>query len=148
MTQVRFNNRHCMPAHTDYGRNQNLMNLFFNDFGETGRERFVPSANIVETADNFRIELSAPGFSRNDFKVKLENQILEISGEIETGKENQEEKYVRHEFSRSSFSRRFRLSNWVDSGSIAAKYENGILMVTIPKVEEAKSKPAMEIEIG
>ncbi len=147
MTMVRFNSRNCSPARSEYPTSQNLMNRFWNDFENGHRERQVPSANIVETSEGFRIELSAPGFSKEDFKIKLEDQILTISGEKSAAGESNEERYLRKEFSNAAFSRSFRLSNWVDSSSITAKVENGILLVTIPKVEEAKAKPATEIVI-
>jgi HSP20 family protein len=147
MTHVRFNHRNCMPARTEYTGSQNLMNWFFDDFEKGYGHSSVPLSNIVETKENFRIEIFVPGFSKDDFKVKLDGQILNISGGREADKENSDERYVRHEFSATSFDRSFRLSNWVDSASITAKYENGILLVTIPKNEDLKSKPAKEIEI-
>lgn len=136
-----------MPARSFYPTSQGMMNWFWNDFENGYKERIVPSANIVETKQDFRIELFVPGFSKNDFKVNVDGQILNISGEIEKQVENQEESFIRQEFGRKAFTRSFRLSNHVDSGSIAAKYENGILAVTVPKAEEAKSKPAKEINI-
>ena len=147
MTHLRFNNRNCMPARSEYPASQNLMNWFWNDFENGLSSRTVPSANIVETKQDFRIEITAPGFSKKDFKIKLEDQVLKISGELETKSDETDESYIRHEFSTSSFTRSFRLTNWVNSDSIVARYENGILLVTIPKTEEAKSKPVKEIDI-
>jgi HSP20 family protein len=128
------------PAH--------LMNWFWNDLDPESRERSVPPANIVETKDNYRIELQAPGFSKTDFSIKLDNQILTISAGGDETAEETEFTYVRHEFSRKAIARSFRLSHKVDSSNIAAKFENGILLVTIPKAEEEKSKPAQEISIA
>jgi HSP20 family protein len=91
--------------------------------------------------------MSVPGFTKSDFKINLEGQIISISGAIQENEKDLEESYVRHEFSKKPFTRNFRLSNWVDSKSIAAKFENGILIVSIPKIEQAKSKPAMEIPV-
>lgn len=148
MTHVRFNNRNCMPAQSRYAATPELINWFFGETENGSRERSSVRANIVETSDDFRIELAVPGFSKSDFKINLEGRILAISGGTEDSPENKEESYIRREFSRSAFNRSFRLSSWVDSGSIEAKYENGILMVTIPKTEEAKDKPAKEIVIS
>lgn len=136
-----------MPSRSEYPASHNLMNWFWNDIENGYRSRSFTPANIVETKVDFRIELSVPGFSKNDFKIKLEGPVLNISADLQAQQENGDENFVRKEFSRNSFSRSFRLSNWVDSASIAAKYENGILLVTIPKVEEAKAKPATEINI-
>lgn len=146
MTHVRFNHGNCMPDRS-YQASDALMKWFWNDI-ENNRDRSIPLANIVETKEDFRIELIVPGFSKNEFAIKLEGQILNISGNHVESNENADENYIRREFSKKGFTRSFRLSSWVDSGSIAAKFENGILLVTIPKVEEAKSKPAKDIEIA
>jgi len=148
MTHLRFNQGDCMPARSEYPASHDRLKWFWNDFENGNRNSRVPSANIVETKHDFRIEMAAPGFSKSDFKIKLEDQILNISGEIEGTTENKDENFLRNEFHRTAFSRSFRLSNWVDSANISANYENGILLVTIPKTEEAKSKPAREIEIA
>jgi HSP20 family protein len=136
-----------MPAESEYQNTPNLMKWFLNDFDHGFRGSSIPLANIVETKENFRIELAAPGFFKNDFKIKLEGQILSISSEKPNPAGGVDENFVRQEFSQSPFTRSFRLSNWVDTGNIAAKYESGILFVTIPKVEEAKSKPSQEIVV-
>ena len=148
MTTVRFNNRNCVPARSMYPAPAHLTNWFWNDLDPENRERSVPPANIVETKDDYRIELQAPGFSKADFSIKLENQILNISAEGSEAGEESEFTFVRHEFSRKAFTRSFRLSHRVDSSNISAKFENGILLVTIPKAEEEKSKPAQEIDIA
>lgn len=147
MTHVRFNNRNCMPARSFYPEAGSLMNWFWNDLGSDYNTRQVPMANIIEAADVFRIELAVPGFSKNDFRIRLDGRILNISGESKEQVDRENEHYVRHEFGHKVFSRNFRLSDWVDSGSIAAKYDNGILQVTIPKVEAAKAKPSQEIAV-
>jgi HSP20 family protein len=147
MTHVRFNHRNCMPERSEYPISHDLMNWFWNDFDNGFKERSVPLANIVETKQDFRIELFVPGFSKTDFKIKLEGQILSITGEMVSPVDNQDESFVRHEFSRSAFSRSFRLSNWIDSTNIVARCENGILLVTVPKTEEAKLKPSKEIVV-
>jgi HSP20 family protein len=147
MTHVRFNNGGCVPSGSHYPGSNAMINWFRNDFENEFKERTHVLANIIETKDDFRIELAAPGFARNEFKINLEDQILTISGEAQASTDKKEENFLRHEFGQKAFSRSFRLSNWVDSGSIQAKLENGILTVTIPKVEEAKSKPAQEINI-
>ena len=136
-----------MPARSHYPASHQMMNWFWNDFENGNKDRSVPLANIVETKEGFRIELTVPGFSKSDFKIKLEDQVLQISGDREDTGINQEESYIRHEFSLTAFKRSFHLSYLVESGSIMAKYENGILSVTIPKTEQAKSKPAREIAV-
>ena len=147
MALVRFNHGNCMPEQSEYTFPHDLMNWFWNDYSKDFKNSSVPLANIVETKEEFRIELSVPGFSKSDFSVKLDGQMLNISGSTAKTSEEKEESYVRQEFSNTSFSRSFRLSNWVDSGNISARYENGLLLVTVPKVEEAKANAAKQIEI-
>jgi HSP20 family protein len=73
---------------------------------------------------------------------------LTVSSEVVENEGNQDERFARREFERASFSRRFRLSNWVDTQNITAKYEQGVLVIQIPKREEIKSKPIMDITVS
>lgn len=109
----------------------------------------LPSVNIKESTDDFEVEVAAPGFNKNDFKIELNNDLLTISSEKKVEKETKEDQqFTRREFSYQSFSRSFTLPNIADSDKIGAKYENGILKVTIPKKEEAKPKPVKQISIA
>lgn len=107
----------------------------------------MPSVNIVEGKDEYRIEVAAPGLEKKDFSVNLDNNVLTISSEKEEKSEEGNERYMRHEFSYSSFKRSFTLPQSVDTGNITATHNNGVLMITIAKREEAKVKPAKQIEI-
>jgi HSP20 family protein len=109
----------------------------------------LPSVNIKESAEEFEVEVAAPGFSKEEFKIELNNDLLTISSEKKMENETKEgENFTRREFSYQSFCRSFTLPNTVASDKIGAKYENGILKVSIPKKEEAKPKPAKQIEIS
>ncbi|WP_276372790.1 Hsp20/alpha crystallin family protein [Chryseolinea sp. H1M3-3] len=111
----------------------------------------LPAVNVMETNEDFRIEVAAPGMKRDDFKVELDNNLLVISSELEDSKEEVDKngKYTRKEFSYQSFQRSFSLpENKVEGGKITAKYSDGILHVTVPKKEEAKVKPARQITVG
>ncbi len=148
MTLVRFNNRNCVPERaSSYGYND-LRNWFFNDFERINRIGATPPANIIETSDDFKIELMVPGFRKEDFRIKVEEQILSVSAEVEQNQNSESSRYSRHEFGKDSFTRRFRLSNWVDSEKIEATYQDGILGLVIPKKEETKAKPVREIVIN
>ena len=148
MTLVRYRNSNCIPGRVDaFGMGQ-LANLFFNDQEQVPRPGTVPPANIVETADDFRIEMQVPGYGKEDIKIKVEDSILTVTAELGEGEESGDLRYARREFGKSPFSRRFRLSNWVDSQRISARYEHGILVIGIPKREEIKSKPVLNIEIN
>ena len=109
----------------------------------------LPSVNIKETEDEFFVEMAAPGMAKDDFKIELENNLLTIFSEKRSEKEvNEKERISRREFSYQSFSRSFVLPAIVENEKIAAKYENGILSINIPKKEEAKPKPTRQIMVS
>ena len=110
----------------------------------------VPAVNVKETNDAYELEVAAPGMSKEDFKVELDNNLLVISAQKENKHEEQDEKgnYARREFSYQSFTRSFSLPERLVKGEeIAARYHDGILHITVPKAEEAKVKPAKQIAI-
>jgi HSP20 family protein len=132
---------------------------FFNDFFDkdlldwtdkhfSNTNTTLPSVNIKESENGFQVEMAVPGMLKDDFKINLENNILCISSEKKTENEKTEGSYSRKEFSYQSFSRSFALPLSADEGNIKAKYENGILMIEIPKREEAKPKPPKAITIS
>lgn len=119
--------------------------------GTTGRAGIsIPAVNIKENENSFTVELAAPGRSKEDFKIELDNEMLSIS--TEERKENEvtekEGEYTRKEFSYRSFQRSFSLPESVDTANIVASYTNGILEIALPKKEEAKAQPKRMIEIG
>ena len=134
--------------------NDFLGNRFFTprlfDFGDDFFNGSVapPPANINETNKEFQLDLSVPGMKRDDFKVDVENGILTISSEKEEEKNEDGKNCCRREFSYSKFSRSFSLPENIDENNINAKYDNGMLKVTIPKKEETISKPKKEIKVG
>jgi HSP20 family protein len=134
-------------------RNDFLTNKFFTprlfDFDDDFPlgEISSPPANINETDKEFQLDLSVPGMKRDDFKVDVEDGALTISSEKEEEKEEKDKNYRRREFSYSSFRRTFTLPDNVDENNINAKYDNGMLHVTIPKKEVTVSKPKKQITV-
>ncbi len=129
--------------------------FFESFFGKDSADLFVPSTsgtlpsvNVVETEDGFRIEVAAPGLKKSDFKVNLDHNQLSISAEAKKEEEKTTEKYTRQEFKYTSFQRVFSLPNTIDGEKIEAGYEDGILKISLPKREEAKVKPSRTISIG
>jgi HSP20 family protein len=122
--------------------------IFNDDFLNKEVMRYVPSVNISERADDFRIELAAPGYTKEDFKIEADNGVLTISSEKQAEKKNENDRYTRREFSYSSFSRSFSMPEHVDAEKISAEYNNGLLTLTLPKRDEAKKKPLREIKIS
>ncbi|MFV8224627.1 Hsp20/alpha crystallin family protein [Christiangramia aquimixticola] len=110
----------------------------------------IPAVNIMETEDNFKVEVAAPGMSKEDFSIELDNDVLTISSEQK--KENEEKddegRYTRKEFSYTNFKRAFSLPDSVDSSQISASYNNGVLEIGLPKKEEARVQPKRLIEIS
>ena len=132
------------PSITDELFRRDYLSNFFDS--QTGIS--MPSVNIIEGKEDFRIEIAAPGLEKKDFKLDLNNNVLMISSEKEIKNEQNDEKYMRREFSYSSFQRSFALPNTVDAEKISASYKDGVLHLTIPKKEEAKEKPARTIKIA
>jgi len=100
-----------------------------------------PAVNISETNDNYELELSVPGRKKEDFKITVDKNILTVS--FEKNEENKEEKkqFIKREFATESFKRSFTLDEKINADAINAKYENGILFLTLPKKEEVKVLP-------
>ena len=108
----------------------------------------VPAVNIKDNTEGFELELAVPGMKKDDFTVEVDNDVLTISSEVEIENEENNENYTRKEFSFTSFKRAFTLPETVDGSKIDAKYEDGILKLTLPKKQEALPKPKRLIEIG
>jgi len=129
-----------------------IENIFENEIPSFLTNEFLkhnaPSVNIKETKDAYNIEVAAPGFSKESFNVKVEDSLLTISGEAKEEKLEEGEKITRKEFRNSSFKRSFTLPKTIVADKIAATYENGILKVTLPKMEEAKAKGTIEVKIS
>ncbi|WZL88569.1 Hsp20/alpha crystallin family protein [Salinimicrobium sp. 3283s] len=123
------------------------------DNGNSGMNRIgtsVPAVNISENDDAFILELAAPGMTKKDFNLELDNGVLTISAEEkkEDEKKDNDGKFTRREFSYTSFKRAFSLPDSVEADKISAKYKEGVLMINLPKREDAKVQAKRMIEIG
>lgn len=137
----------AFPVLFDDFFNRELFNWGNNNFSTTSTT--VPSVNIKETADHFEVEVAAPGMEKKDFNITLNGNLLTISSSKQYEDEQKEQNYTRREFSYKSFQRSFDLpKDVVDADKINARYENGLLHLTIPKKEEAKQKAPRMIEIA
>ncbi len=128
--------------------NRSLTNWGLSNFSDAGTT--MPAVNIKETEDSYEVEMAAPGMKKEDFRIELDNNMLTISSEkTEEHEENGKEKYSRKEFSYQSFQRSFNLpKEVVDEEKIEAHYKNGVLLLTIPKKEQAKQRPPRKIQIA
>ena len=137
MTLVKFNNNKganaLMPGFND------VFESIFNDtFFNDRMVARVPAVNISETAENYHLELAAPGLKKQDFKISLDRQVLHISVEQQNESSEEGKRFSKREFSYTSFVRSFTLPELADHSRIEAAYEDGVLKVDIAKKEEAK----------
>lgn len=125
--------------------------FFGRDYYPTHYERngfkSLPAVNITESDNGYTIEVAAPGLNKKDFKIDLEKNTLTIASVRDDKQEESNGRYTRREFRYTNFSRSFKLPETVDSEKISAVHKDGILYVDIPKMEEAKEKPARQIAI-
>lgn len=136
MTLVKFNNNtnnSLLPGFND------VFDSIFNDtfFSDRMIAR-VPAVNISESDDHYHIELAAPGLKKQDFKVSVNDNVLNISVEKQM-EQTEDRKFNKREFSYSSFVRAFSLPEMTDQDRIEATYEDGILKIDVAKKEEAKT---------
>jgi len=144
MSLVKFSNQ--FPTLFDRFFDNDLFDWSNKNFSLTNTT--LPSVNILEDDSSYEVEMAAPSLNKDDFKIELNNDVLTISSEKKNENETKEgQRYTRKEFSYQSFSRSFTLPDSVDSDKIKAKYENGVLKVTIPKREDAKPRPVKQIAI-
>ena len=133
-------------------RNQEFMPTLFNELMNWNDTTYsTPRMNIMETKDNYKLELCIPGLTKEDVKLSIDaegNLVVEMTKE--TKKENKEEmRYLRHEFSVEHFRQTVMLPDDIHKENISAKVENGILDIVIPKVTVEEKKQAVQtIEIG
>ena len=146
MALVKFNQpKNSAAAYSPFN---DLFDSFFKDSYVDDRALAkIPAVNISENENQFEIELAVPGFKKEDFKINLEENVLTVSSEKKEETKEEGKKVTRKEFSYASFKRSFTLPETADANHISAKYENGLLLLTVAKKEEAKVQ-AREIVIG
>jgi HSP20 family protein len=137
MTLVKFNNNKGANALLP-GFNDVFESIFNDTFFNDRMVARVPAVNISETAENYHLELAAPGLKKQDFKISLDRQVLHISVEQQNESSEDGKRFSKKEFSYTSFVRSFTLPELADHSRIEAAYEDGVLKVDIAKKEEAK----------
>ena len=106
-----------------------------------------PRVNVSESANDFVIELAAPGLEKSDFDLNVEEGRLKIKVE-KTVEDDKDRKFLRREFNYNTFTRSFTLPETVDANDISAKYEGGVLSITLGKKEENKTDFSRKINIS
>lgn len=153
MSSLIRRNRNFLPALSRFWDDDDFFNRGMIDWDTnfSNSDTTLPSVNIKETENSYKVEMAAPGMKKQDFKIELDNNVLTISSEKseESQGGNENERYSRREFSYQSFQRSFTLpKEVVDEDKIEAHYREGVLQLNIPKKEKAKQKPPRKIEIG
>ncbi len=129
-------------------RNQDFMPTLFNELMNWNDTTYsTPRMNIMETKDNYKLELCIPGLTKEDVKLSIDaegNLVVEMVKEMKNEKKNEEMRYLRHEFSVEHFRQTVMLPEDIHKENISAKVENGILDIVIPKVTVEEKKQAMQ----
>jgi HSP20 family protein len=146
MTLVKFNPFAPVGTprfHTNFDR---LLSDVFNApiFNDDVKST-TPSVNVVETTDNFRLDIAAPGLAKEDFKINVEDNTLTISAEKKS-ETKEGETNLRREFAYFNFKRSFTLPETIAVADIKATYEAGILTLTLPKMEPQKNVQTIDIQ--
>ncbi|GAA4330906.1 Hsp20/alpha crystallin family protein [Flaviaesturariibacter amylovorans] len=146
MTHAKFNPR---PGFASFN---SLLDDFFAPGASISGTRVPATAarpvvpvNIRETESAFQLEVVAPGFAKEDFDIALEKNLLTVSVQKKSENEAKEDKFLRHEYKFTSFSRSFTVSDSVDTEAIAAEYVNGVLTLNLPKRTIVKSVKQIEV---
>lgn len=128
---------------------------FFRPWGEwfDNTPRFqralsVPAVNVTEDDKAYKVTLAVPGLDKNDFNVDVNGNLLTISAEKEQDTEEKEKRYTRREYNYTSFSRSFTLPEEIAKEKIEAKYDNGILSLSLPKIEKTGKGGSNKIKIA
>ncbi len=124
---------------SDFSFLPSLMDDIFNDFSKSPTSS--PAVNIKENDTSFVVEVAVPGLSKEDIKVNVENNVLTIASENHSTSDESNDNYTRKEYSYRSFKRSFNLpKDRINSEAISANYQNGELIITLPKVEKVAPK--------
>lgn len=136
---------------------RNAMNWLSNSFDDMMNDSWMPkmsltapAINVKENKDEYDVELAAPGTTKEDFNVNIDNDgdlVIKMEHKDSKKDENKKEHYLRREFSYSNYEQALTLPEDVETGKIEAKVENGVLHVTLPRTHKAE-KETKRIEVA
>lgn len=137
---------------TPMRRNQNWLPYVFNDLFDNNwmikANSTAPAINVIESEKDFRVEVAAPGMTKEDFHIRIDeddNLVVSMEKKEEKNEDKKEGRYLRREFSYSKFQQTMVLPENVEKDKIEAKVENGVLTVVIPKKNEEEAKKEAKI---
>jgi HSP20 family protein len=141
MSIIRYNPTDFAP--TSFS---NLVDRIFNDsMVRSGGSAFVPKVDVLENEQAFEIQLAVPGLNKEDFNIELKENYLTVSGERKFTNEKKDKNFHTIETSYGSFKRSFSLPENVDGSKINARYDKGILELSIPKDEKKALKQTIKV---
>ena len=144
-TETNFNLLPSLPSWFDDILGKGLGTEFMSNFN-TGIT--LPAVNVINSDNEFLIDMAVPGLKKSDFDINIDNNILSIGVESKTESNVKKENYTRREFGYSSFKRTFTIPDSVNTDEISADYADGILKIHLPKRDEAKRKPIKQIKLS
>jgi HSP20 family protein len=149
MTLIRWNPAHDLPAFPGgiLSTQREINRMFDSFFREGAREddglascAWTPAVDLVDQDNAFVVKMEVPGVERGDVKITVENGMLTVRGEKKQQKESKEKRFHRTERTFGSFQRSFSLPGSVNTDRVEAALQDGILTVTLPKAEGARTR--------
>ena len=132
---------------------QNWLPEIFNDFFAndwmTRTNATAPAINVIENENDYKVEIAAPGMTKDDFKITITNDnVLVVSMEKKNESNEEKKKYLRREFSYSKFEQSLVLPDDVKREEISAGVNDGVLSIDLPRVKASEMQPEVrQIEI-
>ncbi len=140
-----------MPTRRSQGWLPSIFNDFFDNDWMVKANATAPAINVFETANEYKVELAAPGMTKEDFNVHIDeesNLVISMEKKTDDKEEKEEGRYLRREFSYSKFQQTMILPDDVDKEKIGAQVNNGVLNITLPKfTEQEKEKAKKYIDV-
>lgn len=141
MSILKYNHKDFTPTTFN-----DVLDKFFNgSIQRAGMDSFTPKVDIIENEKAFELHVEVPGMKKEDFNIEINDNYLTVSGERKFSTEKNEKDFYSIETRYGNFSRSFTLPENIDSAKINAKYNNGILELTIPKDEKKQLKTTIKV---
>ncbi len=128
-----------------------VFNDFFNTVNLPKANATAPAINVLESEDKYQVEVAAPGMTKEDFDVNINDEgdlTIKMENKHETTDENKKAHYLRREFSYSKYEQTLILPDDVDKENIAARVADGVLTIDLPKIVQKQVKVARQIAVG
>ena len=142
MALIKYNTNDYRPTNF-----RSFVDRFFNDeFYGGSVPSFSPKVDIAESDTEYEVQLHVPGMNKSDFNIDLNEDRLTISGERKFENEKKEKNFHSVESYYGSFNRSFHLPEIVNRDGVDAKYQDGLLVITLPKDEKRVAKKQIAVK--